>query len=47
MKETYKADEGDVPLIGAQRDARKATHQPPDACDEHVKYRSVIIRTFQ
>ena len=47
MKDTDQADEGDVPFIGAQWDARKATHQPPDAFDEHVKYQSVIIRTFQ
>ena len=25
--------EGDVPSIGAQWDAQKATHQPPDAFD--------------
>ena len=47
MKEAYKSDEGDVPFIGGQWDARKATHQPPDAFDEHVKYRSVAINTFQ
>ena len=47
MKETYEADESDVPVIDAQWDARKAIHQPPDAFDEHVKYRSVVINTFQ
>jgi hypothetical protein len=47
MKEAYKADKVDVPFIGAQWDARKATRQPPDAFDENVKYRSVTVRTCQ
>ena len=47
MKETCQADDGDVPFIGAQRDARKATHQPPDAFDESVKVPVGRFRTFQ
>ena len=47
MKGTYKYDEADVPFIGAQWDAHKATHQPPDAFDDHAQYRSVIVRKFQ
>ena len=46
MNESYKDDDGDVPFIGAQWNAHKATHQPPDAFDKDVKYRSVIIKTL-
>ena len=47
MKEAYKADKVDVPFIGAQWDARKATRGPPDALGNNVKYRPVIVRAFQ
>ena len=48
MKETYNDYDGGVSFfIGAQWDAHKATHHPPDAVDEDVTYRSVIIKKFR
>ena len=38
---------GGVHFVGAQWDANKTRHQPPDEFDEDVNYRSVIIKTFQ
>ena len=33
MNESNNDDDGDVPFIGTQWNAHKATHQPPDACE--------------
>ena len=44
---SYKDNDGDVPFIGAQWNANKATREPPDAFhNRYLKYRSVIIKTF-